>query len=145
MDAKLLLLLDLELKGLVVGQLRADLLLHQRLADLDTLLRDGEQRVELMNRGRDRLMLGVLLRLLARKRRELGPVLADLIGEKLPLRRDQHRIGVRGRGQIGRSLLASCQRGAKARDIEPFSHEIVMKTIALRGVDGRIKLYQQIA
>ena len=39
LDLKLLLLFDEELLHLVVGQLRADLLLHQRFADVDTLLR----------------------------------------------------------------------------------------------------------
>ncbi|MGY3359414.1 hypothetical protein ACVWZK_006077 [Bradyrhizobium sp. GM0.4] len=131
LDAKLLLLLDLELEGLIVGQLRADLLLHQRLADLDTLLGDRQQRIKLVNRRRNRLMFGLLLRFLTCQRRELGPVLADLIGEELPLRRNQHGIGILWYDEISGYPFAARQCGAEARDVEPFGHEIVVQTIAL--------------
>ncbi|XUJ33806.1 hypothetical protein ACQ5SK_40850 [Bradyrhizobium japonicum] len=97
-----------------------------------------------MDRRRNGLTLGLLLRLLARKRRQFGAMLADLIGKKLPLCRDQRGIGTRRRDEIGGGIFAACQCGAETRHIEPFGHEIVVQVIALRGIHGRIELDQHI-
>lgn len=90
-------------------------------------------------------MFGLLLRFLTCQRRELGPVLADLIGEELPLRRNQHGIGILWYDEISGYPFAARQCGAEARDVEPLGHEIVMQTIALCGVHRRIELDQQVA
>ena len=79
LDAEFLLLFDQQLKHLEIGELRAQLPFHQRLADIDALLDDRNHRLELVDGGRDRGLLGFLLRLLARERGDLGAVLGHLV------------------------------------------------------------------
>ena len=69
LNAELLLLFDQELEHLEIAELRAQLLLHQRLADVDARLDDGNDRLELMDRRRSRGLLGLLLRLLTERAR----------------------------------------------------------------------------
>ena len=72
LDGELLLLLDQQLQRLEIGELRAQVLVHQCLAHVDPRLDDRNQRLELVDGGRNRGPLGFLLRLLAAKRRDLG-------------------------------------------------------------------------
>ena len=73
------LLLEQQLEDLEIGQLRAQLLVHQRLADVDALLHDGDRRLQLPDCGRGRGVLGFLLCLLAGKRGDFGAVFGHLV------------------------------------------------------------------
>ena len=54
--------------------------IHERLADVDALLDDRNHRLELMDRGRDRGLLGFLLRLLG-ECGDLGAVLGTWLSK----------------------------------------------------------------
>ena len=82
LNAEFLLLLDQQLEDLEIGELRAQLLVHERLADVDALLDDRNHRLELMDGGRGRGLLGFLLRLLAGERGDLGAVLGHLVEQE---------------------------------------------------------------
>src|SRR5262245_41462356 len=79
LHAKLFLLLDQQLEGLEIGELRAQLLVHERLTDIDAWLDDRNQPLELMYSCRGRSLLGFLLRLLTGERRDFGAVLGHLV------------------------------------------------------------------
>ena len=107
LDAEILLLLDQVLKGLEIGELRAQLLVHERLTDVDALLDDRNRRLQLVDSGRDRALLGFLLRLLTGERSDLGAVLGHLVEQKLTLRADQCRVGVGRRRESGRRIISA--------------------------------------
>ena len=90
-------------------------------------------------------LLGLLLRLLAVERGDLGAVLGHLVEQELTLRRDQRRICVGGRREVGRRIVAAGKCRAQPRDIELLGHEIVVQMIALGRVHGRIELDQHVA
>src|SRR6266403_1486577 len=69
--AEFLLLLDQELHHFEISELRAQLLLHQRLADVDARLDDRNDGLELVDGCRCRGLLGFLLRLLTEERGDL--------------------------------------------------------------------------
>ena len=85
LNAELLLLLDQQLEGLEIGDLRAQLLVHERLANVDAWLDDRDHRLQLVDGGRDRGLLGFLLRLLAGERRDLGSMFGRLVEQELSL------------------------------------------------------------
>jgi len=64
LDAEFLLLFDQQLKDLEVSDLRTQLPLHQRLADIDALLDHRNHRLELVDGGCGSGPFGLLLRLL---------------------------------------------------------------------------------
>ena len=63
LHAEILLLLDQLLERLEIGELGAELLFHQRLADIDALLDDRDHGLELVDGGRGCGLFGFLLRL----------------------------------------------------------------------------------
>jgi len=77
--------LDQQLEGLEIGELRAQLLLHERLADVDARLDDRDHGLELVDGGGGCGLLGLLLRLLTVERAELGAVLGHLVEQELTL------------------------------------------------------------
>src|SRR5260370_6371115 len=86
---ELLLLLDQELHHFEISELRAQLLLHQRLADVDARLDDRNDGLELVDGCSCRGFLGFLLRLLTEERGGLGAMLRHLALAKLMPGRDQ--------------------------------------------------------
>jgi len=56
------------------------------------LLDDGNRRLELVDGGRDRGLLGLFLRLLTGERCDLGAVLGHLVEQELTLGDDQCRV-----------------------------------------------------
>ena len=145
LDAELLLLLDQQLQRLQIGDPRAQVLLHQHPAHVDALLDDRDHRLELVDGGRRRGLLGFLLRLLTVDRGDLGAVLADLVQQELALHGDQGGVRVGGRREIGQGIVSAGQRRAQPRDIELLGQKIAAQVIAVGRVDGRIELDQHIA
>src|ERR1700722_14528403 len=72
LHAELFLLLDQQLEGLEIGELRAQFPVHERLANVDAWLDDWDQRLELVDGCGGRGLLSFLLRLLAGERRDFG-------------------------------------------------------------------------
>ena len=104
LHAELFLLLDQQLEGLEIGELRAQLLVHERLTNVDAWLDDWDQRLELMDGCRGRSLLGFLLRLLTGERRDFGAVLGHLVEQELPLGGDQCRVCIRRRREVGHRI-----------------------------------------
>jgi hypothetical protein len=130
LDAELLLLLDQLLEGLEIGELRAYLPVHKRLAHVHSRLDDRDQRLELMDRGRDRGLLGFLLRLLAGECGDLGEVLGHFIEQKLTLGVDQCRSRPRQVGKTAAGIVSGDERRcSKPRDIELFGEEIIVQVM----------------
>jgi hypothetical protein len=88
LDVALLLLLDQQLESLEKRELRAQSLLHECLADVDALLDDRDHRLDLVDGGRCRNLLGFLLRLLTGEHCDLGAVLGYLVEQELTLGAD---------------------------------------------------------
>ena len=105
LNAEFPLLLDQQLEDLEIGDLRAQLLIHERLANVDALLDGRNRRLELMDRGRGRGLLGFLLRLLTRECGDLGAVLVHLAEQELTLGADHCRVGVDGRREVGLRIV----------------------------------------
>ena len=78
LDPELLLLLDQLLKRLQIGQARSDLLVEQRLPNVDLLLQQRDQSFAFGDHRHARRALGFALRLLLVERRELGAILRHL-------------------------------------------------------------------
>ena len=117
LDVEFPLLFDQQLQDLEIGDLRAQFLLHQRLADVDALLDDRNHRLELLDGRPDRGLLGLLLRLLPRQRGDLGAVLVDLVEQQLALGADERRVraGRRRRSRPSRSPRGRKRARAAAR------------------------------
>ena len=145
LNPELLLLLDEQLEGLEIDQLRAQVLVHQRLADVDPRLDDRDHRLELFDGGRSRGVLGLLLRLLTVERGDLGLMLGDLVEQKVALRGDQRSDRIDGRHEIGHGIVAADQCRAQPRDVELLGEQIVVQMIAFRDIHGRIELDQHVA
>ncbi len=145
LDAELLLLLDQQLQRLQIGDLRAQVLLHQRPAHVDARLDDRDHRLELVDGGRRGGLLGLLLRLLTADRGDLGAMLADLVHQKLALHGDQGGVGVGGRRKISQGIVPAGQRRAQAGDVELLGQKIAAQVIAVRRVRRRIELDQHVA
>ena len=145
LNAEFLLLLDQELEHLEIGELRAQLLFHQRLADVDARLDYWNQPLELMDGGRGRGLLGFFLRLLSGERGDLGAVFGHLIEQKLALGADQRRVRIVGRREVGHGIVPAAKCRAQPRDVEPLGEEVVAQMIAFRRVDGRIEFDQHVA
>ena len=145
LDAELLLLFDQELKYLEIAQLRAQFLLHQRLADIDARLDHRNDRLELVDRRRRRRLLGFLLRLLTQQGGDLGAVLRHLVEQELALRGDQFGVRAGGSNEISCGIIAAGKCRAQARDIEPFGQQVVAQMIAFGLIGGRIELDQDVA
>jgi hypothetical protein len=75
LNAESLLLLDQQLEGLEIRKLRAQLLFHERLADVEARLNDRNHPLELVDGGGDRGLFGFFLRLLTGERGDPGAVL----------------------------------------------------------------------
>jgi hypothetical protein len=138
-------MLDQQLEDLEIGELRAQLLIHQHFADVDARLDDRNQGLELMDGGRAGGLLGLLLRLLAGERGNLGAVLGHLVEQKLALGADQRWVRIGGRREVGQRIVAAGERRAQPRDVELFGEQVVAQVIAFRRVHGRIKLDQHVA
>ena len=145
LNAEFLLLLDQQLEGLEIGELRAKLLVHERLADVDARLDDRNHRLELMDGGRGRGLLGFLLRLLTGECGDLGAVLGHLVEQKLTLGADQCRVCIGGRREVGHRIVPGGECRAQPRDVELLGEEVVAQVIAFRRVYGRIELDQHVA
>ena len=145
LNVEFLLLLDQQLEHLEIAELRAQLLLHQRLADVDARLDHRNDRLELVDRRRGGGLLGLLLRLLTGECGDLGAMLGHLVQQKLALGADQFRVCVGGRHEIGRGIVAAGERRAQSRDVEPLGEQVVAQMIALGLVGGRIELDQDVA
>src|SRR6266436_2749736 len=143
--AEFLLLFDQELHHFEISELRAQLLLHQGLADVDARLDDRNDGLELVDGYRCRGLLGFLLRLLTEERGDLGAMLGHLVLQELTLGSDQFRICIGRRREISRGIIPAGKRGAQPRDVEPLGEEVVAQVIAFRLVDGRIELDQDVA
>ena len=139
------LLLDQQLEGLEIGEFGAELLVHERLADVDARLDDRNHRFKLMNGGRGRGLLGFLLRLLTGECSELGAVLGHLVEQKLTLGAEQCRICTGGRREVGHGIVPSGECRAQPRDVELLGEEVVAQVVAFSRVHGRIELDQHIA
>ena len=105
----------------------------------------GISRLELMDGGRGRGLLGFLLRLLAGERGDLGAVLGHLVEQKLTLGADQRWVCIGGRREVGHRIVPAGERRAQPRDVELLGEEVVAQVIAFRRVDGRIELDQHVA
>ena len=79
LNAEFLLLLDQQLEGLKIRKLRAQLLFHERLADVEARLNDRNHPLELVDGGGDRGLFGFFLRLLTGERGDPGAVLGHLV------------------------------------------------------------------
>ena len=144
LNAEFLLLLDQQLEGFEIGELRAQLLFHERLADVDARLDDRDHGFELMDGGRGRGLLGLLLRLLTVERAELGAVLGHLVEQELTLSAQQCRVCFGGRREVGERIVPGGERRAQPRDVELLGEEVAAQVIAFRGVYGRIELDQHV-
>ena len=146
LDAKLFLLLDQQLQDLEIGDLRAQLPLHQRLADIDPLLDHRNHRLELVNGGPGRGLFGFLLRLLTRERGDLGAMLGDLVEQQLTLGADQDRVRTGRRREVGRMIIAGRQRRARSRaTLSCSASRSLLEVVAFGGIHGRIELDQHVA
>src|SRR5215472_17319780 len=145
LNAEFLLLLDQQLQGLEIGELRAQLLVHERLADVDARLDDRDHGLELMDGGGGCGLLGLLLRLLTVERAELGAVLGHLVQQELTMGAQQRRVGIGGRREVGKRIVPGGQRRAQPRPVELLGEEVAAQVIAFRGVHGRIELDQHVA
>src|SRR5580704_7721077 len=116
LNVELLLLLDQRLEHLEIRELRTQLLVHQRLADVDALLDDRNCRLEFSDGSYGCRSLGFSLFFLTIERGDLGAMLDHLVDEKLALSCDQHRRRP-GRGyEVGRRIIAVGERSAQTRD-----------------------------
>ena len=145
LNAEFPLLLDQQLEDLEIGDLRAQLFIHERLADVDALLDDRNHRLELMDGGRDRGLLGFLLRLLTGECGDLGAVLGHLVKQELALGADQCRVCIGGRREVGGRIFSVGERRAQPGNVELFGEEVIAQAIAFRRVHGRIELDQHVA
>ena len=145
LNAEFLLLLDQQLDDLEITELRAQFLLHKRLADVDARLDHWNDRLEFVDRRRRCSLLGFLLRLLTGECGNLGAVLGHLVKQKLTLGGDQIRVGIGGRHEVGHGIIAVGECRAQARDVEPLGEEVVAHVIALRRIHGWIELDQHVA
>ena len=145
LDGEILLLLDQLLKGLKIGEFRAQFLFHERLTDVDALLDDRNCRLQLMNRGSDRALLGFLLRLLPGERGDLGAVLGHLVEQQLALGTDQCLVRARRRREFGRRIISAGERRTQPCDIELLGEKVIVQVITFRRIHGRIELDQHVA
>ena len=145
LNAEFLLLLDQQLEGFEIGELRTQLFVHECLADVDARLDDRNHRLELMDGGCRRGLLGFLLRLLTGERGDLGSVFSHLIEQKLSLRTDQCWVCISRRREVGRRIVPAGECRPQPRDVELLGEEVVVQVIAFRRVYGRIELDQYIA
>src|SRR5262249_25236852 len=140
LNAEFLLLFDQQLQGLEIGELRAQLLLHERLADVDAWLDDRDRGLELMDGRCDRGLLGFLLRLLTVERRQLGAVLDHLVEQKLTLSAQQCRVGFGGRREVGERIVPGGGRRAEPRGVELLRGEGAAPAGAVPGGYGWVGL-----
>ena len=145
LNAEFFLLLDQQLQDLEIGDLRAQLPFHQRLADIDALLDHRDRRLELVDGRPGGGVFGLLLRLLPRQGCDLGAMLGDLVLQQLTLGADQYGIGARGRDEVRRMVVTDRKRRAQPRGVELLGEQIILEVVAFGGVDGRIELDQDVA
>jgi hypothetical protein len=142
---QLLLGFDVGLEDFEVVRLRTGFVGVKELADVDALLEHRQHRLELIDARRHGRELGLLLRLLAIERSELGALLVDLLDQQLPLHRDQRPVRLLRRVERLRRIGIVAQHRLEARNVELDGGEVAAEMVALGLVDGRVELDQDLS
>jgi len=136
LNAEFLLLLDQQLERLVIGELRAQLLLHERLADVDARLDGRNDGLELVDGGRGSGVLGFPLRLLTAECGDLSAVLGHLAQQKLTLGGDQCRVSIGGRREVRHAGLERLDV-QESLSVARQTHRAIEKLVEREGVQLR--------
>jgi hypothetical protein len=128
-----------------IGQLRTQLPGVESFPHVDALLQQWDGGIELVDRRRDGLALGLLLRQLPVDLSALGPMLGRLRRQVIPVRLDQMRRGVVRRMEVRQRIVAVRERRVQPRRVELRRHEIALQAPQLGAVHGWIEFDQHLA
>jgi hypothetical protein len=115
LDEQLLLLANEILQVGQIDELRPQFLVPKLLAHVDALLRHGDRRLQLLDRGGSGRALGFALRLLPVERADFGAMLVGLAGQILLLHGDERGACPLRRLEIGERIRPVDERRAQPR------------------------------